>query len=146
MPRTCPRGVTCPRSLMLVLLTIPWPASATAQIGMDLMRPPVQERSVEVRATLPMWVAMPQSARILTSEGLELRPLKNSAVTYENARLGVLVGALRNSGGCARDLSVNHGAYPRATRAGSLVGLLAARQVANPLSFLKARSRTFETT
>ena len=106
MPRTCPRGVTCPRSLMLVLLTIPWPASATAQIGMDLMRPPVQERSVEVRATLPMWVAMPQSARILTSEGLELRPLKNSAVTYENAKLGVLVGALRNSGGCARDLSV----------------------------------------
>jgi hypothetical protein len=88
-------------------LTMLWPAGAGAQIGiMDLSRPPRQERSVEVTESLPSWVAMPQSARILTSDGLEMRPLKNSAVTYENAKLGVLVGALRNSGGCARNLSV----------------------------------------
>lgn len=61
---------------------------------------------MEVRPVLPPWVAMPEHARILTSDGLELRPLKNSAVTHENARLGVLVGALRNTGGCARALSV----------------------------------------
>ncbi|WP_239490524.1 hypothetical protein [Luteitalea sp. TBR-22] len=78
-----------------------------AQIGvMDLSRPPRQERSVEVRPTLPLWVAMPREARILTSDGLEMRPLRNSAVTYENAKLGVLVGALVNAGGCARNLTV----------------------------------------
>lgn len=83
------------------------PRPALAQIGvMDLSRPPRQERSVEVRSTLPLWVAMPKDARILTSDGLEMRPLKNSAVTYENAKLGVLVGALRNAGGCTRNLTV----------------------------------------
>lgn len=82
-------------------------APAFAQIGiMDLSRPPTQSRSVDVRAAIPPWVAMPSSARILTSEGLEMRPLRNSAVTYENAKLGVLVGALRNAGGCSRNLSV----------------------------------------
>ena len=93
--------------LAIVAAGMLWPAVAVAQIGiMDLSRPPRQERSVAVTDALPYWVAMPQSARILTSDGLEMRPLKNSAVTYENAKLGVLVGALRNSGGCARHLSV----------------------------------------
>ncbi len=101
------RRVRGQRPLVLALLTLAWPAASAAQIGiMDLSRPPRQERSVEVRAALPMWVAMPRSARILTSDGLELRSLKNSAVTYENAKLGVLVGALRNFGPCGRNLSV----------------------------------------
>ena len=98
-------GLAGPAFVGLVAISAPPPASG--QIGiMDLSRPPRQERSVEVRSTLPQWVAMPRDARILTSDGLEMRPLKNSAVTYENAKLGVLVGALRNAGGCARNLTV----------------------------------------
>ncbi len=102
------RGRHLPAAFAVTLLALAWPATALAQIGviMDLSRPPRQERSVEVRSTLPEWVAMPRHARILASDGLELRPLKNSAVTYENAKLGVLVGALRNAGGCARNLTV----------------------------------------
>lgn len=89
------------------LLSVALPSVASAQFPiMDLSRPPRQERSVEVRAMLPSWVAMPGEARILTSDGLEMRPLRNSAVTYENAKVGVLVGALRNAGGCARNLTV----------------------------------------
>lgn len=109
MRLACTRLVTTRYRHVLTLVTfgVLWPATAGAQIGiMDLSRPPRQERSVAVTDALPYWVAMPQSARILTSDGLEMRPLKNSAVTYENAKLGVLVGALRNSGGCARHLSV----------------------------------------
>lgn len=104
-----PRLMTtrCRDVLSIVTVALLWPAETSAQLGvMDLSRPPRQERSVEVTEALPSWVAMPASARILTSDGLEMRPLKNSAVTYENAKLGVLVGALRNSGACARDLSV----------------------------------------
>jgi hypothetical protein len=70
--------------------------------SITLPRAPVA--SIEVRTALPAWVAMPPSARILTSDGLEMRPLRNSAVTYENARMGVLVGALVNAAGCARNL------------------------------------------
>lgn len=69
-----------------------------------LSLPRAPTSSVEVRATLPPWVAMPITARILTSAGLEMRPMRNSAVTWENARLGVLVGALANAGPCARDV------------------------------------------
>lgn len=76
------------------------------QLGIDLMRPPTPDRSVEVRDALPSWVALPRSARVLTSKGVEMRALKNSAVTLENAKSGVLVGALRNAGGCAKALSV----------------------------------------
>ncbi len=60
--------------------------------------------TVEVRAMLPAWVAMPSSARVLTSEGLEMRPLRSSAVTLEHVRLGFLVGALVNAGACATNL------------------------------------------
>lgn len=76
------------------------------QLGIDLMRPPTPNRSVEVRDALPSWVALPRSARVLTSKGVEMRSLKNSAVTLEHAKSGVLVGALRNTGGCAKALSV----------------------------------------
>lgn len=70
--------------------------------SMTLPRAPIE--SVDVRPTLPSWVAMPSTARILTSDGLQMRPLRNSAVTWENAKVGVLVGALTNVGGCARDV------------------------------------------
>lgn len=99
------RRVRCPREWLWLSLLLAWPAPVDAQLGMDLSRPPRQEHSVEVRSTLPAWVAVPLQARILSSDGLELRALRNSAVTYENARLGVLVGALRNHGGCARQLT-----------------------------------------
>jgi hypothetical protein len=78
-------------------------AQATGPLNtMTLPRAPIE--SVEVRPTLPTWVAMPTTARILTSDGLAMRPLRNSAVTWENAKIGVLVGALTNAGGCARDV------------------------------------------
>ena len=92
---------------MAVLLVAVSAVSARAQATgplntMSLPRAPTA--SVEVRPTLPAWVAMPQTARILTSAGLDMRPLRNSAVTWENARVGILVGALTNTGGCARDV------------------------------------------
>ena len=78
-------------------------AQATGPLNtMTLPRAPTS--SVEVRPMLPAWVAMPPTARILTSDGLEMRPLRNSAVTWENAKVGILVGALTNAGGCARDV------------------------------------------
>lgn len=82
------------------------PVAASAQIGMDLMRPPVAERKVVVGDALPTWVVLPTTARILGSAGVEMRPVRNSAVTHENIRVGVLVGALRNTGRCARNLTV----------------------------------------
>jgi hypothetical protein len=69
-----------------------------------IVMPRAPEHSVLVRPILPAWVAMPTTARILTSEGLELRPMRNSAVTWENARIGFLVGALGNAGSCARNV------------------------------------------
>jgi hypothetical protein len=105
MRPACLRSVPRRCGLLGLSLLLASPAPAAAQFGMDLSRPPRQERSVEVRSTLPPWVAVPLHARILSSDGLEFRALKNSAVTYENARLGVLVGALRNDGRCARQLT-----------------------------------------
>jgi len=92
---------------MAVLLVVASAAPAAAQANgplntMSLPRAPTE--SIEVRSALPAWVAMPATARILTSEGMEMRPLRNSAVTWENAKVGILVGALTNAGGCARDV------------------------------------------
>lgn len=78
-------------------------AQATGPLN-AITLPRAPEASVTVRPVLPAWVAMPLTARILTSRGLEVRPLRNSAVTWENAKLGVLVGALTNDGSCARDV------------------------------------------
>lgn len=74
--------------------------------GWDLMRPPTAERRVEVTTTLPHWAVLPRSARILASKGVEVTSVKSSAVTLENAKLGLLVGALRNEGGCLRDVVI----------------------------------------
>ncbi len=78
-------------------------AQATGPLN-TITLPRAPESSVVVRPELPAWVAMPQTARILTSDGIEMRPLRNSAVTWENAKLGILVGALTNAGPCARNL------------------------------------------
>lgn len=67
---------------------------------------PTVSRSVAVRESIPLWAAIPTQGRILASDGLRMRPLLNSAVTLENARVGILVGALTNAGACARDLRV----------------------------------------
>ena len=92
---------------LAVVALVGWASAARAQSNgplnsIVLPRAPVS--SVEVRPVLPAWVAMPPAARILTSDGLVMRPLRNSAVTYENARMGVLVGALVNAAGCARNV------------------------------------------
>ncbi len=93
-------------ALIAVVALLVGAGSASAQVGFDLMRPPMVDRRVEVSDTLPLWVALPQTARVLTSKGLAMRPVKNSAVTLEQARMGVLVGALRNTGRCARNVTV----------------------------------------
>jgi hypothetical protein len=77
-------------------------AQATGPLSQ--MSLPTVSRSTSVRHVVPAWVAMPPTARILTSAGLELRPLRNSAVTDEHTRVGVLVGALTNTGRCARQV------------------------------------------
>lgn len=92
-------------TIVLVGVTISTRAAAQANGPLNtLSLPRAPVHSVEVRPILPAWVAMPATARILTSEGLEMRPMRNSAVTWENARIGVLVGALSNAGSCARNL------------------------------------------
>jgi hypothetical protein len=67
---------------------------------------PTPTRSVTVRDTAAPWIAIPQRGRIRTSEDLKMEPLRNSVVAYENARIAVLVGVLRNNGACATNLSV----------------------------------------
>lgn len=61
--------------------------------------------STERRDALPHWLELPRDARIRTGDGIEMTPLHNSAISLENLKLGVLVGALRNDGACASDLS-----------------------------------------
>jgi hypothetical protein len=79
------------------------PALAQVAGGMQL---PTVERRMEVSNVAPPWLALPSNARVLTSAGMEMRPLRNSGVSYENIKLGLLVGALKNHGHCARDLTV----------------------------------------
>ena len=62
--------------------------------------------STEARDRVPHWLELPRVARISTGDGLLMRPLHNSAISFENLKLGILVGALRNDGACATDLSV----------------------------------------
>ncbi len=64
------------------------------------------ERDVRVTDVRPEWLALPSEGRVLTSDGIAVRPLQNAGVSYENASLGMLVGALRNVGACARDVYV----------------------------------------
>lgn len=78
---------------------------ANAQVAGG-MRLPTVERRMEVSDVAPPWLALPSNARVLTSEGMEVRPLRNSGVSYENFKLGLLVGALKNHGNCAQDITV----------------------------------------
>jgi hypothetical protein len=89
--------------LVALFAVAPARAQATGPLN-TLSLPRAPTTSVDVRPVLPAWVAMPTTARILTSDGLEMQPLRNSAVTWENAKIGVLVGALTNVGPCARNL------------------------------------------
>jgi hypothetical protein len=73
--------------------------SVSAQVSPGGLGWPVHR--TEVRETLPFWLEMPRTARIWTADGLDAEPLYNSAVTLESLRLGVLVGALRNTGTCS---------------------------------------------
>ncbi len=86
-----------------------WLAACGTAMGqssgpLSQMTLPTVSRSTTVRSMVPAWIALPRTARILTSTGLEVRALRNSAVTDENTRVGVLVGAVTNTGRCARQV------------------------------------------
>lgn len=60
--------------------------------------------ATESRERVPAWMVLPRQARIRVGDGLRFTPVDNAAVSFENLKIGVLVGALRNDGGCAVDL------------------------------------------
>ncbi len=62
--------------------------------------------SVESRDNVPPWMELPRTARISTGDGLRFTPVHNSAVSFENLKIGVLVGAMRNDGDCATAINV----------------------------------------
>lgn len=63
-------------------------------------------RDVTVSSTPPAWLAAPTKGRLVTSDGMEVQVLQNASVSFENASIGMMVGALRNVGACARNVSV----------------------------------------
>lgn len=70
------------------------------------VRQPMVERDVRVTHLPPEWLAIPEAGRLATAEGVDVRPLQNASVSYENATLGMLIGAFRNVGACLRGVSV----------------------------------------
>lgn len=69
------------------------------------------ERTTPVYGTrsrnhVPHWLELPRSARISTGDDIRMSPLHNAAISFENLKLGVLVGALRNDGGCLSSLNI----------------------------------------
>jgi len=54
------------------------------------------ERDVAVRHESPDWLAAPAKGRLVTPPGAVFVPLQNASVSFENASLGMMVGALRN--------------------------------------------------
>ncbi len=79
------------------------PLAGEAQTHIPLGRFPVY--STERRHEVPRWVELPRESRIRTGEGIDLQPLHNSAISFENLKLGLLVGALRNTGRCVSNVS-----------------------------------------
>ena len=73
------------------------------------------ERDVTMTHAPPEWLAIPKDGRLAASDGLDLRPLQNAGVSFENASLGMLVGALRNVGSCADDVRVCGFSTPTST-------------------------------
>lgn len=63
-------------------------------------------KEVRVTSHAPEWLAAPTEGRLRTSEGVAVQPLQNAAVSYENESIGLLVGAFRNAGACAQDVSI----------------------------------------
>lgn len=79
------------------------PVASGAQTHIPLGRFPVY--STERRDEVPRWVELPRESRIRAGEGIQLQPLHNSAISFENLKLGLLVGALRNTGRCVTNVS-----------------------------------------
>lgn len=88
---------------MAMLVLAAWAAPAQGQGG---VRGRMVERDVRLTTSPPEWLAIPAEGRLATSDGVDLAPLQNASVSYENAALGMLVGAFRNTGTCLRDASV----------------------------------------
>lgn len=76
-----------------------------AQTGVRPGRMLEVRREVRLTNRAPDWLAAPTDGR-LSTHGLAMQPLQNSAVSYENESVGLLVGALRNVGTCAQDVSM----------------------------------------
>lgn len=81
-------------------------ATAAAAQSTGGLRQRMVERDVRVTHLPPEWLAIPEQGRLATAEGVDVRPLQNASVSYENASLGMLIGAFRNVGPCLRDVSV----------------------------------------
>lgn len=101
-----PRGRTTgwlPTGVVMIVVL-----AATAAFAQDTrgIRQHMVERDVRVTHLPPEWLAMPEQGRLATAEGVDVRPLQNASVSYENASLGMLIGAFRNVGPCLRDVSV----------------------------------------
>lgn len=83
-------------------------AAALASAQLPLFGPygsRIPVRSTDMREEVPRWLELPREARISTGDDLRLTPLHNSAISFETLRIGVLVGALRNDGACATNLT-----------------------------------------
>ena len=93
-------------ALTSVVVGLVRPTEVVAQVAGADTRMPTVERRVEVTYAVPAWLALPASARVETGDGLIVTPLRNSGLSYENIKVGVLVGALHNQGRCAKDVTV----------------------------------------
>ena len=89
----------------VALLLLPG-AVAYGQAGGSGVRSTMVERDVRVTHLPPDWLAIPAEGRLMASNGVYLEPLQSASVSYENATLGMLIGAFRNVGQCLQDVSV----------------------------------------
>ena len=85
----------------VVVAATPVVAQSTSGVRQNMV-----ERDVRVTHLPPEWLAIPEQGRLATAEGVDVQPLQNASVSYENASLGMLIGAFRNVGPCLRDVSV----------------------------------------
>lgn len=83
-----------------------WASFASFAYAQGGVRGRMVERDVRMTTAPPEWLAIPAEGRLATSDGVDLAPLQNASVSYENAALGMLVGAFRNTGTCLRDAAV----------------------------------------
>lgn len=88
-------------AIALVLTMTCAPAIAWAQLPPFL---PNSTYATEAREKVPHWLEVPRTARLSLGDGVTFVPVENAAVSFENLKLGILVGALRNDGACASRL------------------------------------------